>query len=199
MPSFSEACERNKIPILEVLKDAYSHRTNVLEIGSGTGQHAVHFARHLQHLMWHPSELAEYIPDLAERLAVEGSENIAEPLELNVGNHPWLDDSLRCRVDGVFTANTLHIMSWQDVEQFFAGVGAVLDRTGTLCIYGPFRYRGRYTSESNAIFDRFLKHRDPLSGIRDFEDLSTLAENQGLRLCDDHVMPANNQLLIWVK
>lgn len=179
--------------------DAYADRSSVLEIGSGTGQHAVHFARHLAHLQWHPSELPECIPALRARLDVEGFANIARPLELNVSKHPWLDKDDHPAIDAVFTANTLHIMSWPDVEHFFAGVGALLSRSGVLCIYGPFQYGGQYTSQSNANFDRFLRNRDPSSGIRDFDDITKLAENHGLRLCDDHSMPANNQLLVWVK
>jgi len=197
--AFSEACERNKHPILEVLMDVFSDRSNVLEIGSGTGQHAVHFARQLAYLHWYPSELPDFVPDLRERVDAEGSENIAKPFELNVRDHPWLDNDIPQSFDAVFTANTLHIMSWLDVENFFAGVGAVLEPAGVLCIYGPFRYSGQYTSQSNANFDVFLRERDPSSGIRELDDVTRLAENQGLRLCDDHSMPANNQLLVWLK
>lgn len=197
-PAYSEACERNKRPILTVLTDAFAERSNVLEIGSGTGQHAVYFADNLSHLEWQPSELPECLPSLHARLTAEGPGNVAEPVPLNVHEHPWLSRGSK-RTDGLFTANTLHIMSWRDVEHFFKGVGELLASPSILCIYGPFRYGGGYTSESNAAFDRFLRHRDPMSGIRDFEAISSLAECQGLRFLEDHSMPANNQLLIWAR
>lgn len=193
----SEACERNKQPILTVLADAFAEISNVLEIGSGTGQHAVYFAENLSHLEWQPSELPECLPQLCARLAAERQSNVREPLSLNVRDHPWFGANMRLSTDGLFTANTLHIMSWADVEHFFTGVGEVLAGKSVLCIYGPFRYEGRYTSESNAAFDRFLRHRDPLSGIRDFEAIANLAEGQGLHFLKDHSMPANNQLLAW--
>jgi SAM-dependent methyltransferase len=194
----SESCERNKYPILSVLTDAFAEISNVLEIGSGTGQHAVFFANNLSHIKWQPSELTESLPSLHARLASEGPGNVGEPLTLNVRDHPWLGPN-RPWPDGLFTANTLHIMSWLDVEHFFTGVGQVLAPKGVLCIYGPFRYCGHYTSESNAAFDRALKNRDPLSGIRDFEAIADLAESQGLRFLKDHSMPANNQLLVWIR
>lgn len=193
--STSEACERNKGPILRILTDALAHSHTVLEIGSGTGQHAVHFATHLPHLSWQPSDRGEYLPGLDERIAHEGPSNLRPAVELDVREFPWRI----APVDAVFTANTLHIMAWETVEQFFRGVGTVLSAPGVLCIYGPFRYRGHYTSQSNAEFDRYLKARDPHSGIRDFEDVNILGRRQGLLLLEDHAMPANNQLLVWHK
>jgi hypothetical protein len=193
--SISEACERNKGPILELLAGAFAHSRAVLEIGSGTGQHAVHFATHLPHLTWHPSDRQEYLPGLQERIAHDGPKNLRTAIELDVRRLPWDVTS----VDAVFTANTLHIMGWDAVEDFFFGVGSVVGAAGLLCIYGPFRYRGGYTSESNARFDEYLQARDPLSGIRDFEAVDRLAVAQNLRLLADHAMPANNQLLVWEK
>jgi cyclopropane fatty-acyl-phospholipid synthase-like methyltransferase len=189
----SEACERNKGPILAVLASELTESGSVLEIGSGTGQHAVHFARHLPHLSWQPTELGAELGPLTERIRLEGPPNLAPPIALDVRAHPWPVD----RVDAVFSANTLHIMAWGAVEDFFRGVGAVLGAAGVLCVYGPFRYRGGYTSESNAEFDRFLRRRDAASGIRDFEALERLAAAAGLGLAADHVMPANNQTLVW--
>jgi len=189
----SEACERNKGPILEVLAGALAASRAVLEIGSGTGQHAVHFARHLPHLRWQPTERAAELGPLAERIALEGPPNLAAAIELDVRALPWR--GVGC--DAVFSANTLHIMAWEAVEDFFRGVGSVLTAPGVLCVYGPFRYRGAYTSDSNAEFDRFLRRRDPASGIRDFEALTALAAAQGLELAADHAMPANNQTLVW--
>jgi SAM-dependent methyltransferase len=189
----SEACERNKGPILEVLVGAFAASRAVLEIGSGTGQHAVHFARHLPHLKWQPTERAAELAPLAERIALEGPPNLAPAIELDVRGHPW--PVAGC--DAVFSANTLHIMAWEAVEDFFRGVGRVLAAPGVVCVYGPLRYRGAYTSDSNAEFDRFLRRRDPASGIRDFEALARLAAAQRLELAADHAMPANNQTLVW--
>jgi cyclopropane fatty-acyl-phospholipid synthase-like methyltransferase len=191
--AYSEACERNKRPILAILTEAFAARARVLEIGSGTGQHAVHFARHLPHLTWQPTDVAEYLPDLAERIAREGTPNLLAPIALDVRAEQWSVAS----VDAVFSANTLHIMDWDSVQHFFRGVGEVLSADGVLCVYGPFRYGGRYTTESNAAFDRGLRARDPASGLRDFEAVDALACAQGLTLSADHAMPANNQTLVW--
>jgi cyclopropane fatty-acyl-phospholipid synthase-like methyltransferase len=191
----SEACERNKEPIRKILAQAFAHSKKVLEIGSGTGQHALHFAAHFPHLVWQPSDTGEYLQGLRERIRHEGTANLLTPVELDVRRPPWNVEP----VDAVFTANTLHIMSWPAVRDFFSGLGAVLTTPAVLCVYGPFRYDGQYTSPSNAEFDRFLRARDPESGIRNFEDVNTLASEQGLSLSADHVMPANNQLLIWQK
>ena len=193
--SISAACERNKDPILRILADAFARNRVVLEIGSGTGQHAVHFATHLPHLTWQPSDRADYLPDLRARIAHDGPPNLRPAIELDVHNLPWSVGP----VDAVFTANTLHIMEWAAVEDLFKGIGSVLSAPGVFCVYGPFRYEGEYTSASNAEFDRYLKARDPHSGIRDFEDVNILAVEQGLHLLGDHAMPANNQLLVWTK
>lgn len=193
--STSEACERNKGPILAILAEAFARSRSVLEIGSGTGQHAVHFAANLPHLSWQPSDQAHYLPDLQQRIAEQGSANLRAAIELDVHNLPWPV----APVDALFTANTLHIMEWAAVVAFFQGAGAILSAPGVLCVYGPFRYRGRYTSASNAEFDKYLQARDPRSGLRDFEDVNILSSEQGLYLLADHSMPANNQLLIWHK
>lgn len=194
LPS-SEAAERNKEPILEVLRICFARRNHVLEIGSGTGQHAVHFARHLTHLTWHPTEQLDYLGDLARRIQHEGTANVRAPTVLDVRQRLW---PLRS-VDAVFTANTLHIMSWPEVIAFYRGVGDVLAPGGVLCIYGPFRYAGRYTSDSNRDFDRSLRERDPASGLRDLEDLEPLAAQYGLRLAEDHDLPVFNRLLVFAK
>jgi SAM-dependent methyltransferase len=195
MLPFSEACERNKDPILAVLRQAFADRTRVIEIGAGTGQHAVHFARHLPHLGWQPTDRREYLEGLAARVAAEGPPNLAAPVELDVLREPWPP----LHGDAVFSANTLHIMSWQAVEALFTGLGRVLARDGVLAIYGPFKYGGRCTTASNAAFDAMLRERDPDSGARDVEAVSALAQALGLELLADHAMPANNQLLVWEK
>ena len=191
----SEACERNKGPILDVLRIAFAGRTQVLEIGSGTGQHAVHFAAHLPHLTWHPTEQLAYLPDLAARVKLEGSRNLRPPAMLDVKQTVW---PVRW-VDAIFTANTLHIMAWTEVMVMFRGLDAVLAPGGVMCVYGAFRYGGRYTSESNQDFDRMLQERDPLSGLRDIQDLTVLAARYGLRLRNDYDLPANNRLLEFIK
>jgi SAM-dependent methyltransferase len=195
MLPFSAACERNKDPILEILRNRLAGRSQVLEIGSGTGQHAAHFARALEHLIWHPTEQLAYLADLAERVKLEGSHNLRAPTLLDVRQAVWPVRS----VDAVFTANTLHIMSWAEVTALFRGVGNVLAPGGVLCIYGPFRYAGRYTSDSNQEFDRMLQERDAQSGLRDLQAITPLAGQYGLRLEADHDLPANNRLLIYTK
>jgi SAM-dependent methyltransferase len=191
----SEACERNKEPILAVLRHTLAGCVQVLEIGSGTGQHAVHFARHLTHLTWHPTEQLSYLSDLAARIRQEGSGNLRAPTVLDVRQAVWPARS----VDAVFTANTLHIMAWDAVGALYRGVAEVLVPGGVLCIYGPFRYEGEYTSDSNREFDRMLQERDPLSGIRDLAALRVLAEPYGLSLTADHDLPSNNRLLVFHK
>jgi cyclopropane fatty-acyl-phospholipid synthase-like methyltransferase len=195
MLPFSEACERNKGPIFEVLRSAFADRTQVLEIGSGTGQHAVYFAAHLTHLTWHPTEQLAYLADLASRVKLEGTRNLRPPTLLDVKQSVW---PLRS-VDAVYSANTLHIMGWAEVEAMFRGVDAVLSPHGVLCIYGPFRYAGRHTSDSNRDFDLMLKDRDPFSGLRDLTDVEALAGRHALRLRVDHDLPANNRLLEFAR
>ena len=189
----SEACERNKGPILAVLREELATCTRVLEVGSGTGQHAVHFAASLTHVLWQPSELPENLAPLAERIRLEGSANLLAPVMLDVRADPWP----AATVDAVFSANTLHIMGWSAVCEFFRGAASVLARPGVLCVYGPFRFGGQHTSESNAAFDHYLRQRDPHSGLRDFEALDRLAQERGLRLTANHAMPANNHTLVW--
>jgi hypothetical protein len=195
MLPFSEACERNKEPILTVLRACFAERTQVLEIGSGTGQHAVYFARHLAHLTWHPTERLRFLTDLTARVQLEGHHNLRPPTVLDVRQRVWPVRS----VDAIFTANTLHIMSWPEVSAMYHGIGGVLAPGGVLCVYGPFRYSGRYTSDSNREFDEALKERDPASGLRDVEAVTTLAAPYGLRLVADHDLPAFNRLLVFTK
>jgi hypothetical protein len=180
---------------LEVLRGCFAACTQVLEIGSGTGQHAVHFASHLPHLTWHPTERLGYLPALAERIHAEAGGNVRPPTVLDVTQPVWP----LARVDGMFTANTLHIMSWNEVAAMFKGLGTTLAPGGTLCIYGPFRYDGRYTSASNQEFDRMLQERDAGSGLREIRAVEALAAGVGLALARDHDLPAFNRLLVFVK
>lgn len=193
MLPFSEACERNKRPILARLKSHFARVHHVLEIGSGTGQHAVFFARALPHLVWQPTELAEHLAGLKARCAEEGPENLRPPIALDVASDEWPVTD----VDAVFSANTLHIMSWERVGDLFAGVGRVLKDDGVLCVYGPFRYHEVHTSDSNVAFDASLRRRDPHSGIRDFHAVDELAAGSSLAFVVDHEMPANNRLVVW--
>jgi len=190
---FSPACERNKGPILAHLQTAFANAASVLEIGSGTGQHAVHFSQHLTQLAWQPSDCREWLPGLRARIDLEGPANLRAPFELAVAEQPWRGGAF----DAIFSANTLHIMSWADVEWLFRGVGHTLNLGGALAVYGPFKYAGSFTSASNAEFDADLRRRDPQSGVRDFETVNRLAAGVGLALEGDYRMPANNQLLIW--
>lgn len=191
---FSQACENNKAPILAVLERHFANITSVLEVGSGTGQHAVYFAEHMPHLCWQTSDRRENLEGIASWLQWAELENMPQPLALDVRDD-WPLDS----VEGIFSANTLHIMSWPEVEIFFSQLQRVLKPEGLLCIYGPFNYGGAYTSDSNAQFDQWLKSRDPLSAIRDFEAVNELAKAAGLDLLEDNAMPANNRCLVWQK
>ena len=193
MTPHSDPSERNKAPILEVLRVEFAGCTHVLEIGSGTGQHAVHFALAMPHLVWQPSELPDAMPALRKRIFNEGPSNLRAPVGIEVTTRPW---DVR-KVDGIFTANTLHIMSWPQVEALFDALPDVAKPGAVLAIYGPFRYAGAYTSPSNEAFDRMLRERDPQSGIRDFEAVDALARRAGFALKADHRMPANNQTIVW--
>lgn len=193
MKPFAESCEENKQPILEILRQEFAHAHRVLEIGSGTGQHAVYFARALPHLSWQTSDVPENHPGIQTWLNEEGPDNAHPPFPLDVTKNGWPEREY----DGVFSANTVHIMSWPEVESMFAGIERILLPGGRFCLYGPFNYDGQYTSESNANFDRWLKTRDPKSGIRDVADLNKLAEKAGLKLVRDYDMPANNRILVW--
>jgi Protein of unknown function (DUF938) len=182
---FSEASERNRQPILAVLRRVFAKSKVVLEIGSGTGQHAAYFAPELPQLRWQASDRAENLAGIRQW--------VADPIELDVDQpFPKVD------ADAVFTANTCHIMSWPQVERLFAGVGKMPAVT-TFCLYGPFNYGGKHTSESNARFDAMLRGRDPLSGIRDIEAITALAQKNGFRLAEDNAMPANNRLLVFAR
>lgn len=192
---YAESCEQNRAPILSVLLELLTEPVTLLEIGSGTGQHAVYFAPELPHVCWQPSDRAEYIPGILLWLKEAELPNITPPLVLDVSEPDWPVDS----VGAVFSANTVHIMGYPDVERMFAGVGRVLMEGGYFCLYGPFNYGGEFTSDSNARFDAWLKQRDPGSGIRNFEGLDALAQQAGMELYRDYEMPANNRILVWKK
>lgn len=192
---FSAACERNKDPILDVLRAYFTEITDVLEIGSGTAQHALHFAARCPHLRWQTSDQELYLDGIRAQLCNAAQPNVLPPVNLDVMQADWHDGDMR--YDGVYTANTLHIMNRKQVRALFAGLCSVCHDDSLLMIYGPFKYQGEFTSASNASFDRSLRDRGVGSAIRDFEWIDDLAAAAGFRLLNDFAMPANNQTLVW--
>lgn len=192
---FSQASENNKQVILDVLKRHLSTGDSVLEIGGGTGQHAVFFAEHFSGLQWQSSDIVSNVDCLNLRVSAARLANLPSAVPLDVNQSPW-----DCPTSNViFSANSLHIMSADSVENFFTGVGRTLQENGLLLVYGPFKYDGQFTTESNARFDLWLKARDSRSGVREFEWIMELAQAGGLELLEDNSMPANNQMLVWKK
>lgn len=189
---YAPACDRNREPILAVLRDAFADRRDVLEIGSGTGQHAVHFAAALPFLQWQCADRDGNLPGIRAWLAHAALPNTPEPLSLDV-NGAWPAH----RYDAIFSANTLHIMAWAEVERLFACLPAIMAPGAVVAIYGPFNIGGRYTHENNAAFDVTLKFHAPHQGIRDLEAVDALAQRAGLVLEENRAMPANNRCLVW--
>lgn len=194
---FSQACENNSEPILKVLQRVFAGRRRVLEVGSGTGQHAVFFAPQMPHLLWQTGDLVENHPGINSWIDDCPADNLYRPLALNADQRPWVMNGYK--PDALFSANTCHIMSWPSVENLFAELGTLLEQDAVLAIYGPFNYQGHFTSESNARFDQWLKQVAPHQGIRDFEAVDRLAQKMGFILTEDNPMPANNRLLVWRK
>lgn len=187
------ATERNREPILTVLQRHFADRRRVLEIGSGTGQHAVHFAAALPHLTWQASDRPLYLPGIRLWLDEAQLPNTPAPIALDVNAPPALPE----HYDAVFTANTLHIMSWPEVVRLFALLPDLMIPGALFCCYGPFNYGGSFTSPSNAQFDAALKQDDPRRGIRDIEAVDALARDVGMQLLEDAEMPANNRCITW--
>ncbi|MCC5812292.1 MAG: DUF938 domain-containing protein [Ectothiorhodospiraceae bacterium] len=192
---WAEACERNKGPILQVLQRHLVAPLTVLEIGSGTGQHAVHFSRHMPHLVWQPSDQVENLPGIARWAEEARLPNLLSPVVLDVTVQPWPIT----RAGAVYSANTAHIMHWEGVEAMFAGASRILPEGGHFFLYGPFSMGGKHNSESNELFDAALQAQDPGMGIRDLDALEELGEHCGLRLETAEPMPANNLTLVWRK
>lgn len=190
---FSQACENNKQVILQTLAMVFAQPGTVLEIGTGTGQHAVHFASNLPHLTWQPSDHPTNHQLCLPWIEDAGLANLNKPLALNVSANNWQLP----RINGVFSANTAHIMSWPEVEDMFRGVSDNLQPSEAFCLYGPFNYNGQFTSASNQRFDAYLRQQDSSMGIRDMGDLKKLASVNNLVLEKDFEMPANNRLLVW--
>lgn len=202
---FSEACERNKDVILDTIKPHLIDVKNVLEVGSGTAQHALYFSQALRNVQWQTSDQSEYLEGIRaalenarsihSQIEDESIDNVLAPLELNVNQSEWVESGRR--FDAVYTANTFHIMTEADVKQFFAGLVSVTQLDSYLIVYGPFKYAGEFTSGSNANFDESLRSRGVGSAIRDFELVDDLAKSKDFELVKDYSMPANNQCLVW--
>lgn len=192
---FSQSCENNKQPILKIIQTIFQKSTEVWEIGSGTGQHACYFANNLPHVTWQTTDREEDRGSLDCWIEEAGLSNLPNSLKLNVTDKIWPCQT----IEALFTANTLHIMHWDEVESLFSNLASYLTEEAVICLYGPFNYKGHYTSPSNQQFDQWLKARDPESGLCDFEAVEKLAEAAELSLQHDHTMPANNRLLVFQK
>lgn len=193
--AYSPAAENNKGPILEVLKKYIHGEKRLLEIGSGTAQHAIHFAKHFEQLRWITSDVAENHPIISAALKKENLKNVFGPEKLKIGE----DDFPKGSFDFVYTANTLHIMSWKENKTMFKLLGKRLREGSMVFFYGPFKYKGHFTSPSNQEFDSYLKEQNIKSGIRNFEDVLKNMTDYGFKLVNDHEMPVNNRLLVFAR
>ena len=198
---YSESCDQNREPIFKVIQALFANSKNILEIGSGTGQHAVYFAEKMPHLIWHTSDQLEYHEGIKTWLSEAALTNTRLPLALDVSNkNDWMAvNNNNQKPDAIFSANAVHIMSWDNVVDFIKNAGELLPVKGLFVLYGPFNYNHAYTSESNARFDIWLKQQNPHSAIRDFEAVDKLANAAGLEFQNDVEMPANNRILCWKK
>lgn len=192
---FSDYAERNSGPILDILVKEFTSISRVLEIGSGTGQHAVRFAAALPHLQWQTSDLVENHAGIRAWVNDSGLSNLQLPLALDVRTA----DIAATSFDAVYSANTSHIMGMPAVERMFDRVGAALTERGLFCLYGPFRQGGEFNTQSNADFHENLRARDPEMGIRHIEVLDELGSRNKLHRLRMYAMPANNHLVVWQK
>ena len=192
---FSQACANNQSVISELLERVFAHKKNALEIGSGTGQHGVWFAKKMPHLSWQLSDRQQNHEGINQWASDFPSPNLLSPITLDVLTDRWPTSAY----DAVYSANTAHIMPWQAVEAMFNGIGERLILGGVFCLYGPMKYMGVLEAQSNVEFDYRLRQQSPHQGIREFHDINRLANNAGLALKEDNLMPANNQLIVWQK
>jgi len=201
MKPYSESCNQNRDPILKVIQPLFANSKNILEIGSGTGQHAVYFAEKMPHLIWRTSDQLEYHDGIKMWLEEASLSNTPAPIPLNVSTDDWsvINNNEDNKIDAIFSANAVHIMSWDNVVDFIKQAGELLPVNGLFVLYGPFNYNNAYTSESNARFDSWLKQQNPHSAIRDFEAIDKLANEASLEFQNDVEMPANNRILCWKK
>jgi cyclopropane fatty-acyl-phospholipid synthase-like methyltransferase len=193
MEEFSQAADNNKAPILRVLMEWLSDDPLVLEVGSGAGQHAIHMASALEGIRWQPTDRPKVLPTLIDNVSNYGTSNILTPIALDLSSSEWHLGQMDC----VYSANVIHIVSEALGENLIRGAAGLLAVDGLLTLYGPFKYRGKFTTASNADFHDWLKARDPESGVRDFEWVCDLAKDSGLSFAEDRPMPANNQFLAF--
>jgi len=191
---YAESCDQNQQPIGVILDQFINGYKTVLEIGSGTGQHAVYFSSLFTGLTWQTSDLKEHHQGIQAWIDGSKLDNVLPPIELDVTND-WPD----IQYDLIYSANTVHIMSVEAVTQMFANLPGCMHTESIFLLYGPFNYQGKYTSSSNQQFDCWLKQRDPGSGIKNFEWLEGIAAASGLKCIEDFEMPANNHILVWKK
>jgi hypothetical protein len=191
----SEACERNRDPILKVLMQWFLEPGTALEIGSGTGQHGVYFARHMPHITWLTSDLDDHRPGIRSWVSEAQLPNLPLPLRLDVSDSHWPVE----RTEYVFSANTAHIMSWTKVQSMFVGVAQTLGPKGVFCLYGPFNHKGEFTSDSNRAFDSLLRSQNAEMGLRDDLALIAFGRKLGLQMIGDYWLPSNNRTLVWTK
>ncbi len=189
----AESCNENTLPILNIIQPRLSHCKNVLEIGSGTGQHAVSFGQAMPHLQWQTSDLKATHEGILMWLEEAKLPNLLPPLELDTYAEQWPIDHF----DAIFTANTLHIIAQEGVEKLFQHIAKHLSPKGEFMVYGPFMYHGKHTSESNERFDEWLHSKEITRGIRDIVWLKEVAAKNGLELDEDIEMPVNNRILVW--
>lgn len=201
---YSPACERNAEPILAVLRERLMDRRTVLEIGSGTGQHAVHFAAALPHLRWQTADVDAHLPGIRMWLDEAALANTPVPITLDVNDDAWprvardaIGDAGGGGYDALFTANTLHIMGWAEVQRLFDALPGVMQPGALLIVYGPFNDEGKFSSPSNEAFDATLRAMNPKRGIRDLQAVDALARGAGMSLLEDRAMPANNRCVVW--
>jgi cyclopropane fatty-acyl-phospholipid synthase-like methyltransferase len=193
MQGYSQAAENNKAPIADIMGKHLPPDGSLLEIGSGAGQHALYMSHRFPGITWLPSEREAVVPVLRANLALYESNNIQPPLVLDLADFSWRGDP----VDAVYAANVMHIVSEPLGDRLVQLAADALRSSGLLMLYGPYKYNGQFTTESNATFDQWLKDRDPASGVRDFEAVIATAQCSGLTLTQDYAMPANNQMLIF--
>lgn len=194
-PPFSRSADNNKDHILQKLQDVLSVDARVLEVASGTGQHALYFSERMKRLMWQPSDMDLDVFQLARTVRENSRPNLCKPIELDIGNWPDLPTSF----DAVYSANCLHIISEDLIAPYVIGVADSLREGGLMLLYGPFKYSGDFTTSSNAEFNSFLQNTYEGGGIKDFEFVDELAQSHGLNLVQDCSMPANNQFIVWQK
>jgi hypothetical protein len=195
-PLSAPAAERNKAPILEVLKRVLPATGLVLEIASGTGQHVTHFASALPHLTWQPSDPDQRArASIAAWIAQTNTANVLAPLDLDVREQAWPLSAC----DALLCINMIHIAPWAATEALFVGAARILSESGVVYLYGPYRVEGRHTAPSNDGFDATLRAENPEWGVRDLEHVAEVAARHGFELTETVAMPANNLSVVFTR